>query len=127
MTSEKEKKVMIHHIFDEHSIIDTVELSKYVELHRNDKIKIIVVLAIIVGLVFFTFITIGIVVIGGIIALVAYGFYKGIRQKIENIGVPGRSMKDAMAAKKRYIARRKSHPGAFGRHPFTGHRLRGFR
>ncbi len=40
-----------------------------IELHRNDKIKIIVVLGIIVGLVFFTFITIGIVVFGGIIEL----------------------------------------------------------
>ncbi len=97
------------------------------ELHRNDKIKIIVVLAIIVGLIFFTFLTIGILVFGGIIFLYLWIFYKGIRQKIENIGVPGAAARNAMAAKKRYMARRKKFPVAYGRHPFTGSRVRGFR
>ena len=97
------------------------------ELHRNDKIKIIVALAIIAGLIFFTAFTIGLILVIGFFGLIGYMFYKGIKQKIGNVGVPGAAAKDAMAAKKRYMARRKKFPGAYGRHPFTGRRLRGFR
>ena len=95
------------------------------ELHRNDKIKIVVVLVILVGLVFDPFLVIGLVIIGGIIGTFLWMAYKGVRQNIENIFVPGATAEAQKASNKRWKKRTAQmnarHPL---RHPFTGARMR---
>lgn len=75
------------------------------ELHRNDKIKIVVVLVILVGLVFDPFLVLGLVIIGGIIGMFLWTAYKGVRQNIENIFVPGATAKAQTASNARWKKR----------------------
>ena len=49
------------------------------ELHRNDKIKIVVVLVILVAFVFDPFLVLFLVIIGGIIGTFLWTAYKGVR------------------------------------------------
>ncbi len=75
------------------------------ELHRNDKIKIVVVLVILVGLVFDPFLVIGLVIVGGIIGLFLWSAYTGIRRNIENLFVPGATAEAQKSSNARFKKR----------------------
>jgi hypothetical protein len=88
-----------------------------VELHRNDKIKIVVVLVILVGLVFDPFLVLGLVILGGFIGLILWMAYKGIRQNIENLFVPGATAKAQNASNMRYKKRTAQMKAKYGLRP----------
>ena len=87
------------------------------ELHRNDKIKIVVVLVILVGLVFDPFLVIGLVIIGGIVGMFLWTAYKGIRQNIENLFVPGATAKAQQSSNARYKKRTMEMNARYGVRP----------
>ena len=97
------------------------------ELHRNDKIKIVVVLVILVGLVFDPFLVIGLVIIGGIVGMFLWTAYKGIRQNIENLFVPGATAKAQHASNARFKKRSAQMKARYGIKPVNRMSFHGMR
>ncbi len=93
-----------------------------VELHRNTKIWLLIIGICIVAIIFFGVWAIAAIIIFGFIGGTIYTIYRGIRNKVEEVGRGEFKIGKNQAAYKKRVA---SHPGAYGRHPFTGHRLGG--
>lgn len=100
------------------------------ELHRNQKILIIAVLAVIASYFFLRWIFYFLIGFSILVLLPGYFIYKSIRKKIENFGnrpAPGSPEEfKANVAKAKARQNALKHPkGAYGKHPFTGGPLRG--